>query len=317
MTADRLLAIDVSHGAIHDGPGMRTTVFVKGCSLHCLWCQNPESISRRNDVWWDATQCIGCRLCEKACARNAIRLEESGMVFDRGACIACGSCAKACPTSAMAQEAQEYTMEKLLREVLRDRYYYQQFGGGVTVSGGEPLLQHEFVAEFFRRLKEQDVSTALDTCGCAQWQALEAVLPYTGYVLYDMKILDSEKHLAYTGAGNGVILSNLLSTAEYMRSAEREIHLWIRTPLIPEVTATFENIKAIAEFIRDNLADVVERWELCAFNGACVSKYKKLGEKWEFSGVPLMTAPEAKKLRDTVLGTGLPESLISVSGLLR
>ena len=281
---NKLLTIDVSHGTTHDGPGMRTTVFVKGCSLHCQWCQNPESIKAANEVWWDVSSCIGCGSCAKACPSGALAMRPDRIRIDRALCRACGRCVEACPAAAMLWQGQEYDLETLLREVLRDRTFYEQFGGGVTCSGGEPLLQAEFIEAFFRRLKEENISTALDTCGCAPREALERLLPYTDYLLYDLKVFDPQQHRAFTGQTNERILDNLLYAAAYMRSAERPMKLWIRTPLIYDATATTGNIRAIGAFLRDNVADVLERWEMPAFNGACVSKYRKLEQPWTYEG---------------------------------
>ena len=313
---DKLLTIDVSHGTTHDGPGMRTTVFVKGCSLHCLWCQNPESINPRNEVWWDGASCIGCGSCAAACATGALTMLPERIHIDRAVCRACGRCVEACPAAAIVWQGQEYDLETLLAEVLRDRTFYEQFGGGVTCSGGEPLLQAEFVGAFFRRLKEEGISTALDTCGCAPREKLERVLPYTDYVLYDVKLLDPAEHKRFTGQSNERILDNLIFTADYMRGADHPMKLWIRTPLIYGSTATPQNLRAIGSFLRDNVADVLERWELPAFNGVCVSKYQKLERAWQYDGMGAMSASQIAPLRAAAMES-IPEDRILVSGMIR
>ena len=312
----KLLTIDVSHGTTHDGPGMRTTVFVKGCPLHCRWCQNPESIRVRNEVWWDASSCIGCGSCAAACTTGALQMLPERIHIDRTKCAACGKCADACPASAMLWQGQAYDLESLLAEVLRDRTFYEQFGGGVTVSGGEPLLQAEFVEEFFRRLKEEKITTALDTCGCVPRKNLECVLPYTDYLLYDMKIFDPVLHREYTGRSNEQILENLIFAAEFMRRADHPMTLWIRTPLIYGATATQENIRAIGAFLREYAADVLERWEMPAFNGVCVSKYEKLEQKWDYDGMGAMSRSQIDPLRLAAL-ENIPEEKVLVSGMIR
>lgn len=312
----KLLTIDVSHGTTHDGPGMRTTVFVKGCPLHCLWCQNPESISPKNEVWWTVQDCIGCESCRDNCPVGAISFESTGLQVNRQRCVNCGVCVEECPTTAISWQGREYDMKTLLQEVLRDRNYYQQFGGGVTCSGGEPLLQYEFVAEFFRRMQEAGISTALDTCGCVPRKNLEKVLPWTDYILYDMKLMDSCRHKEFTGVPNDRILENLLYTANYVRKADRPMRIWIRTPLIPEITDTPENICAIGAFIRDNLLDVVERWELCAFNGVCAGKYDKLGKVWPFEGKGAMTQAQTHAIRKLACAM-VPEKKVLISGMIR
>ncbi len=323
MNDKTLLTIDVSHGTTHDGPGMRTTVFVKGCSLRCRWCQNPESIGARNEPWWDERACIGCLSCQSACPAGALSFTEKGLSIDRSACRACLSCCEACPSEALSPEAQRYTMDALMREVLRDRAYYEQFGGGVTCSGGEPLLQYEFLAEFFERLHAENITAALDTCGCAPQNNLEALLPVTDYLLYDMKIFDPEQHRAFTGQDNALILSNLLRAADSMRHRGYPKKLWIRTPLIWDATATSENIRAIGRFISENLSDVLERWEdvlerweMCAFNGACVTKYDKLGLRWDYAGRGTMSRTQIEPLRLAAL-ENVSEDKLLVSGMIR
>ena len=312
----KLLTIDVSHGTTHDGPGMRTTVFVKGCPLRCVWCQNPESISVQNEVWWNSRDCIGCGSCAEECPNGAITLGQEGLIIDRKTCQKCGACAEECPTAAISWQGQEYDLDALMKEVLRDMEYYRQFGGGVTCSGGEPLLQYEFVSAFFKRLQEEGITTALDTCGCAPRKNLEAILPWTNYILYDMKLMDSGLHKEFTGAPNEKILENLLFAADFVRRADHPMEIWIRTPLIPGITARLENIRAIGAFIRDNLLDVVIRWELCAFNGVCVSKYEKLGSKWMFDGQGAMSEGEIAPIRKLALSL-VPEEKLLISGMIR
>lgn len=312
----KLLTIDVSHGTTHDGPGMRTTVFVKGCPLRCIWCQNPESISAKNEVWWSAPDCIECYSCKDECKSGAISFDADGLRIDRIKCEKCGACVEACPSSAMSWQGQEYDMDSLLEEVLRDRNYYKQFGGGVTCSGGEPLLQYEFISEFFKHLQEEGITTALDTCGCAPRKNLEQVLPWTNYILYDMKLFDSDQHKQFTGAPNELILENLRYAADFVRGADHPMRIWIRTPLIPGITSKLDNIEKIGTFIRDNLLDVVERWELCAFNGVCVSKYDKLGTAWAFEGQGAMYESEIAPIRQLTRSL-LSEEKVLISGMIR
>jgi len=314
--------IEISRGTTHDGPGLRTTVFLKGCPLRCLWCQNPEGIPSAQGVWWEARKCIGCLSCVEACPNEALEMTDDGLVRDLEACAVCGACVEACPAEAMTFTGQEWSLDALLHEVLKDKDYYQAFGGGVTVSGGEPLSQYPFVAAFFQRLQAEGVHTALDTCGLAPAAALDAVLPHADAVLFDIKLIDPDLHERFTGHSNAPILRNLATVADTIREVNRErdasheMKLWIRTPLIPEATATPENIAAIGHYINGHLADVVERWELCAFNNVCVQKYDKLGLTWTYADTPLMDQDAIDALRDVALATGIPRDTLVISGLI-
>ncbi len=308
--------IEISRGTTHDGPGLRTTVFLKGCPLRCLWCQNPEGIPTAQDVWWEARKCIGCLECITACPNNAREATPDGIVRDPARCTVCGACVAVCPSEATEFTGKTYTLESLLKEVQKDRDYYDAFGGGVTVSGGEPLTQYPFVTHFFRRLRALGIHTALDSCGLAPKSAFESVLPHTDHVLFDIKLLDPEQHRRFTAHSNERILDNLTYVAETIRHSERDMKLWIRTPLIPDATATRDNIAAISRYISQNLGDVVERWELCAFNNACQQKYDKLGQTWTYAGYPLMPQTFVDSLQDVALSAGMvPETLV-ISGLI-
>jgi pyruvate formate lyase activating enzyme len=317
VTSQTCRTIEIIRGGSHDGPGLRTTVFLKGCSLNCRWCQNPEGIAFGQEVWWEARKCIGCKECVAACPAHALSADEGGLSLDRERCTQCGACVAACPARAMTFTGRDWSLDELLREVLKDRDYYRAFGGGVTVSGGEPLGQHACVAELFRRLREEKVHTALDTCGLASTEAFAAVLPHTDLVLFDIKLLDSDLHREFTGHGNERILANLQTVADHVRrKSGGPTALWIRTPLIPGATATAGNLTAIGRYIGEQLADVTQRWELCAFNGACNQKYEKLGQAWHYAGQPLMEQHAIATLREAALTGGFPREKLVVSGLV-
>jgi pyruvate formate lyase activating enzyme len=268
------------------------------------------------EVWWEERKCIRCLACIQACPAGAIADDGRGLSVDRSTCTLCGACVEACPALAMTYTGQKWTLDQLLHEALKDKDYYEAFGGGVTVSGGEPLSQPAFVAEFFRRLKERGIHTALDTCGWAPAEALQAVLPHTDCVLFDIKLLDPELHRRFTGRSNDIILANLARVADAVRAGGRPATLWIRTPLIPGATATAANIAAIGGFIRERLLDAVERWELCAFNSACKTKYRKLGQPWAYEGCELMRQDEVGALKAAALSAGIPDEKLVVSGLI-
>ena len=307
---------DVFYGTTHDGPGMRTTFFLKGCPLRCAWCHNPEGISPKKQIWWDGRKCIGCFSCKDPCSNGAFTMDEQGIHIDRERCVACGHCAALCPSKALNVIGRERSVADMVREAQKYRTYYDSFGGGVTLSGGEPLLQAEAVAVLLSELREKGIHTAVDTCGCVPQSALEQVLPHTCCILYDLKLMDPREHEHFTGVGNARILENFRYLLRWKREQNPRLEIWVRTPLIPNATATRENISAIAEFLLTVGAEnQIDRWELCAFNNVCADKYKKLGTQWAMADVPLMKQQQLEQIRAWIDDAGFPEDKLVVSGL--
>ena len=207
---------DIYKGTTHDGPGMRDTVFLKGCPLKCKWCHNPEGIDFENGVWYEKKYCIGCEECVKVCKNKAIAIEEDGVHIDYSVCRKCMKCTDYCPTKAITKIAESYTVEELAAEILKDKEYFNISGGGVTVSGGEALMRWDFVKEFFRVMKMNNINTALDTSGFCRKEELKAVLEYTDILLYDLKVVNHKLHKEWTGVENSVILQNLLYIKDYV-----------------------------------------------------------------------------------------------------
>ena len=309
------ILFDIYRGTSHDGPGLRTTLFFKGCPMKCLWCHNPEGISPKPEIWWDTRKCIGCGLCSEACKHNACIADGNGIHINRPNCVRCGECVKACPANALCFDGEKWSIEKLLTEALKDKSYYTAFGGGVTVSGGEPMMQYKQVKALFKELKQRGVHTALDTCGDVPWQAFEEVLPDTECVLYDLKLMDTKEHKKYTGHGNEQIKNNLCLIADYICKADRTMQLWVRTPLIPNATATGRNIEEIGVFIKNYLGDVIERWELIAFNNICKTKYEKMGIKWAYKNEELLDQKTLDKMKDAAIKSGVANEKLVVSGI--
>ena len=312
----RAFIFDIYRGTTHDGPGLRSTVFFKGCPLSCEWCHNPEGISPKQRVWWDSRVCIGCMLCHAACKTGANIPCEAHIKIDDTLCVQCGACVKACPSKAMAFISKEWTLEKLVNEVIRDKVYYDKTGGGVTASGGECMMQHDFIVEFFEKLQNLGVDTAIDTCGLIPYSAFEEVLPYTNHVLYDLKLWDDELHKKYTKQSNNLILENLRRIAKAIAEGSIKSDLWIRTPLIPGATATKENITAIGKFIAKELHGAVSRWELCSFNNSCITKYERLNLQWSYQDTPLIDLGTSEALRLAAIACGVDEEKVVVTGLI-
>ena len=317
MNNDKALVLNIQRMSTEDGPGIRTTVFLKGCSLSCAWCHNPESIFTGKKIKWLETRCIGCNTCLEVCKTGALMMTDGGIKIDKKKCIQCFSCVDECPTLALELEGKEWELDSLIEEVLKDRVYFEKSEGGVTASGGEPLLQSEFVAKFFRRLKERGIHTALDTGGMCSTEALKGVLPYSDIVLYDIKLMDDRLHNKFIGQSNEKILKNILLIADMMRKEKKSPDLWIRTPIIPKATASEENIKAIGKFIAGNLNDVISRWDLCAFNNLCRNKYKRMDIDWMFKDEELMGKDEMNQLAETARKTGIDPVKVCWSGATR
>ncbi|MDR2186269.1 MAG: glycyl-radical enzyme activating protein [Treponema sp.] len=267
------LILDIQRMSTEDGPGLRTTVFFKGCNLACPWCHNPESIARKPDLNWFGQKCMGCDICRTVCPRGGISRDEGGIRFNRPQCLACGRCAEECPNGAIELKGRPMAVDKLCGELIKDRAYFGA-EGGVTLSGGEVMMQPGAALALAGLLKEAGVSAAIDTAGCYEFRVLEALLPFIDLVLYDLKIFDPAEHRRIIGADNRLILEN------YRRLMERGIRVWVRTPVIEGATGSEKNIAAIGGFISET--GLPERWELCSFNNLCRDKYKRLDRDWAY-----------------------------------
>jgi pyruvate formate lyase activating enzyme len=315
MTTGRVLHLQ--RLSTEDGPGIRTTVFFKGCPLHCAWCHNPESISSQLQTQWFAVRCLDCKTCIETCPNACLSMTEAGLVIDRERCDTCGKCIEACPSGAREMLGRDVTVEALLTELIKDRAYYDKSGGGVTLSGGEPTLQPDFAEALLRGLKEQGISTALDTCGLCSQRTLERLLPYTDLVLFDLKLLDPAQHREFTGSPNQVILKNLATIRDYIQHQTRSINLWIRTPLIPGSTTSDENLSAIGQHLAATMNGSVSRWELCAFNNLCRDQYLRLGLEWAYANTLLMTRAEVAHCEQIAKASGIRPELVLTSGVTR
>ncbi len=309
--------LEIVRMSTEDGPGIRTTVFFKGCTLACSWCHNPESISIKPQLCWVGSRCIGCKTCLDVCEKDALTLTETGMQIDRSLCSGCGDCATECPGTALELMGKIWQLDDLVEEVIKDRAYFKTSDGGITISGGEPTMQAGFAGAFLKSLRQKGLHTALDTCGQCSREALDQTLPYAAMVLFDMKLIDQQAHKKFTGHDNKRILDNLLHVADYIRSHVYPNALWIRTPIIPNTTATPENIYGIGQFIAKNLSDVVDRWELCAFNNLCRDKYLRLDQKWTFHDAELLTKDDMDALTKTAKSSGVDPKIVFPTGSTR
>jgi pyruvate formate lyase activating enzyme len=312
-----LTVFNIQRMSTEDGPGLRTTVFVKGCSLECTWCHNPEGLSPSPQVVWHGPRCIRSRACDAACPEAAISRSGDEIEIDRGRCTLCGECVAECPSGAMELWGTRWSLSDLVNEVAKDRSYFETSGGGVTVSGGEPALRAPFLAPFLERCRALALHTALDTCGMCSPSALRKLAGHADLVLFDLKEIDPERHARFTGQPNERILANLVGLAEQTRNGQLPAELWIRTPLIPGATLTEENIQGIGAFIARELGDVVTRWELCAFNNLAADKYHRLGLQWEFEAVELMAEADLRHFEDLGRRSGVDPEIVLATGRAR
>jgi pyruvate formate lyase activating enzyme len=292
------MIFDIKRFSIHDGPGIRSTVFFKGCPLRCAWCHNPESQSNEPELIVRPDRCLACGDCVTACPHGAPQLVEGVMTQDWSRCQGEGACVGVCIPGAREMIGREISAQEIVKEVLRDRVFYQESGGGVTFSGGEPLNQPDFLEDSLRLCKEAGLHTALDTCGSESWEVLERQLPYLDLVLYDLKTLDDDTHLRTTGVSNHLIMEN------FRRLVESEVAIEVRRPVIPGVNDTENEIDRLAEFIGSQNGKIMIT--LLPYHALSADKYTRLGREggeWEEPSEELLSRIQAQlEKRGLVVG---------------
>lgn len=272
------LTFDIKRYAINDGPGIRITIFLKGCPLSCAWCHNPESMLPTIQKLYTASKCIGCQSCVKACPMDACVLTPQGIVTDPERCQLCGACAEACPTKAIEMTGKQRSVDELIDIIEKERPFFEQSGGGVTFSGGEPLYHADFLIEMLDACGERGFHRVVDTTGLTRTETLLKVAERTELFLYDLKHMDSAKHKFYCGVGNERILGNLIALAD------SGADIRIRMPLIGGVNDDDANLAATAAFVA-RLSGSKKEVNILPYHSIAVRKYEKLGRSYEKAGM--------------------------------
>jgi pyruvate formate lyase activating enzyme len=281
------LVTNIQGYSIHDGPGIRTVVFLKGCGLECQWCSNPECISPLPEVGFIKTLCTRCGKCAEVCPTGALVFEEGKLPYiDRKRCSGCGECSVICSYKAIVQYGKQMNADEIFDTVNRDKMFYDSSGGGITVSGGEPLLQPEFIYSLFEKCHKVGIHTCIETSGCASESALRKVLPNTDYVLYDLKHMNSDKHRQYTSKPNGIILSNAKIVVD------SSVETLFRMPLIPGINDDLQNIETTADFLH-GLGNNTCLIELMPYHQLGKGKYESLDRKYN---LPDISPPEPEQI---------------------
>jgi pyruvate formate lyase activating enzyme len=298
------LIFDVKRYAINDGPGIRVVIFFKGCNLHCAWCHNPESISSKIEKMYAPAKCIKCGTCVEACPENAITLTSEGIITDPDLCTLCGKCAEVCPTKAIEMSGKVMSVNEIMDIIEKERIFFDQSGGGVTFSGGEPLVHTKMLIKLLDECGKIGIHRAVDTAGNVSTETILDVAKRTDLFLYDIKMMDSDSHREWINSGNEKILNNLVVLAEAGK------HIIIRIPLIGGVNDTDENIELTAKFISE-LAGEKKLVHLLPYHAIAENKYMKLGKSDDFEK---LKEPDKETLERAIAKFGMYGILASVGG---
>jgi pyruvate formate lyase activating enzyme len=288
--------------SIHDGPGIRTVVFFKGCPLSCQWCSNPECVSGNPQMGFIETLCQACGKCLEVCLNHALRRADGEHRIDYALCKACAGCRDQCYSGALVRYGESMSVAEVWDAVRRDKMFYDESGGGVTVSGGEPLLHPAFVRELFELSRQEQIDTCVETCGCIDPEALLEVIPVTDHFLFDLKLIDPESHREHTGQSNAKILKNARMLVE------KETDVLFRQPLVPGINSSIENIEATARFLA-GLGGKAAKLQIMPFHRMGQSKYKALNMLYTMDGLGAADEEQVEAARKVYAECGIDCSI--------
>jgi len=280
------IVFNIQKFSLHDGPGIRTTIFLKGCPLSCIWCFNPESQNSIREIGFNEQKCIDCRRCYTACESNALILKKNKRFFYKKKCNLCGKCINNCPTNALVMFGKEYSVEEIIKEIKKDIHFYKGSSGGVTLSGGEPFMQPRFALEILKKCKRTNIHTAVETCGYTNWRNIKEISKYLDLFLFDLKTMDSEKHKEATGKSNKLILDNLVKLSGLDKP------IVIRIPLIPDFNNNAYNMERTAKFLKK--LNNIKYVELMPYRRLGINKYKMLNREY---GLNYVKTPSEEKIK--------------------
>ncbi|MCT4618026.1 MAG: glycyl-radical enzyme activating protein [Marinisporobacter sp.] len=288
--------INIQKYSVHDGPGIRTTVFFKGCPLNCWWCHNPESQNFKHEIMFFKERCKGCGTCVKRCPEGCMQLEDKILVIDQEKCTLCGNCTDFCPNGALEYVGKDVTIMELMNEIKKDEIFYEESGGGVTFSGGEPMCQAEFLKELLKECNTREIHTTIDTSGYTDWENFEKIADLVDLFLYDLKIMNDELHKKYIGVSNKSILENL------KKLSSRGANIYVRMPIIKGINDDDEHIDESIKFLSNlNITQV----NLLPFHKMGMDKYKRLEMEYKLSGMEKPSDEKMMAIQEKFKASGL------------
>lgn len=290
------MIFNIQKFSLNDGPGIRTVVFFKGCPLKCTWCANPESQEPRLQVLWDRQKCIGCHTCVKSCPTLAVEDKETGIIIDHRRCSGSGICIEKCPAHALKAEGERKSVDEIVRIVMQDEPFYEESGGGVTLSGGEATMQPEFAVALLKTLKERGIHTAIETTGFASPAVFERIIAYVDLLLFDIKHWDEEKHKEKTGVSNLPILQNMRYAIDHSKN------VLPRLPVIPGYNDSIEDVQGFVRRLKEVGA---KRVQLLPFHQFGENKYHMLGKEYAFTNVKALHPEDLQEYQDVFLAHGI------------